>query len=179
MALLIDGYGPVGRLLCARLVASGTAVAVVGPSAYRAALLCRELEGAGAAALPYELDSRDAAALRRLLAEVTAELGRIDCLVDLLPGEAPDYPLANAIRNTLIGAGRPARIVLVTPQEHALETARWVRAASTHQVQVNALAAAAGASTERIAGAALLLLAVDAQGIGGQLIEVDSAAGPC
>lgn len=178
MALLLHGGGAVGSHVCARLLNDGTAVAAACPSAHQAAMLCRELMTAPAVALPYELAPRDTAGLGRLLADVTAGLGRIDYLVDLLPGDAPDYPLADVVRQNMLGAGRPARIVLVTAPGHARETARWVRAASTSRVRVNALVAADTTPAEHIAGAALLLLAPDAQGIGGQLIEVD-AAGTC
>ncbi|PBC86930.1 hypothetical protein SAMN05216511_0198 [Streptomyces sp. KS_16] len=179
VALLLHGHGPVGRRVCARLTADGTAVAVACPSADQVALFVREFAAAPAVALPYELAPGDTGATQRMLAEVTAELGRIDCLVDLLPGDAPDFPVADAVRRTMLGAGNQARIVLVTSPRHARETARWVRAAITAHVKVNALVALDGTPAEHIAGAVLLLLAADAQGISGQLIEVGASDGLC
>ncbi|MEU6370058.1 SDR family NAD(P)-dependent oxidoreductase [Streptomyces sp. NPDC046931] len=179
VALVVDGYSPVGRLVCDRLAEHGTAVAVAGPSGLRAAAYCRELQSRRLRAAPYLVEPGEPAAVRRLLNEIAADLGPLDVLVDLIPARPPAFALATAVREVMLGttrAGRAARIVLAGPPRTAPDVSRWVRKPRIEGLCVNAVTAFGTAPAVHVAGAVLLLLTRDADGITGQRIEVGGTA---
>ncbi|WP_318200241.1 hypothetical protein [Streptomyces sp. SCL15-4] len=173
LALVVDGDTPVGRLVCRRLAAAGTTLAVTGRSARRCALLCRHLHDRyGNRALPYLVLPDAPASLRRVLTEVTGELGGIDAVVDLAYAPGRAHPLGAALR--ALPADRRRRIVLVAPpgavtagpQDEPLPA------------DTNVVTPGPGASARRVAAAVLMLLGPDAAGLHGQRIEVTGCAEP-
>ncbi|MCL3997067.1 hypothetical protein [Streptomyces lavenduligriseus] len=166
VALIVDGHTPVGRLVCRRLAATGTTLAVTARSARRCALLCRHLHDRyGNRALPYLLVPDSPADPRRLLAEVTGELGGIDAVVDLAYTPGAAHPLGAALRELPVGR---RRVVLVARSGAAPEgTGEEPPPAGTHVVT-----AGPGASARRVAAAVLMLLGRDAAGPHGRRVEV-------
>ncbi|WP_327350920.1 SDR family NAD(P)-dependent oxidoreductase [Streptomyces sp. NBC_01304] len=178
VAVVVGGYDRIGRLVCEPLAARGVTVAITGPSAQQAALYCRELTDLSITALPYVVDPDDAAMVHRLVADVTHDLGAPDILIGLLPADGPPYPVATAMGKAMAEADRPGRIVLLVPHAEAPRAAVWALRTSSGTLRANVLSAAATASAEQIAGAALMLLGRDADRLAGAHIEVHGAGLP-
>ncbi|MFJ7158961.1 SDR family NAD(P)-dependent oxidoreductase [Streptomyces sp. NPDC101118] len=138
MILLAVGDGAdgdhAGRLLRAMLAAEGRTLAVVAPTADRAARCARELAGPGRYVLPYAADPADRAALPRALAEAARELGPPDVVIGtavaapeagdedpwrrvLDSGVTGSHRLATAAAGHMLGSARPGRIVLLAAAE--------------------------------------------------------------
>ncbi|MFJ6937802.1 SDR family NAD(P)-dependent oxidoreductase [Streptomyces sp. NPDC101132] len=123
-----------GRLLRAMLAAEGRTLAVVAPTADRAARCARELAGPGRYVLPYAADPADREALPRALAEAARELGPPDVVIGtavaapeagdedpwhrvLDSGVTGSHRLATAAAGLMLGSARPGRIVLLAAAE--------------------------------------------------------------
>ncbi|MFD5143040.1 SDR family NAD(P)-dependent oxidoreductase [Streptomyces sp. NPDC058401] len=151
VALVVDGYGPVGRLVCARLGAEGMSIAVVGGSAHRASLFCKELAARYVRALPYLVDSAEESSVEQLVADVTGDLGRIDALIDLAPDRSTPHTLLDTAERSLRARGRSGRVLL--------------------------LAAGDCVSGEHISATVLMLLAPQSHGLTGRVLESKQTAG--
>jgi NAD(P)-dependent dehydrogenase (short-subunit alcohol dehydrogenase family) len=82
-ALLVGGYGGIGRITCELLAHHGAAIAVAGRTRAKAESFAEELAGRGIRALGTQVDVADRASTERLIDEVVSELGSVDILVDL------------------------------------------------------------------------------------------------
>lgn len=80
-ALITGGAGHLGRAIAAALAEQGAAVALLDLDAGRATDAARELEAAGARALPLAADLTDAYAARAAVRTAAAELGGLDILI--------------------------------------------------------------------------------------------------
>jgi NAD(P)-dependent dehydrogenase (short-subunit alcohol dehydrogenase family) len=81
-ALVVGGYGAIGRAVCASLVASGNDVAIAGRRLDRATGLARELAGRGARTLGLQVDVADRGDAHRLVKEAAGAFGRLDILIN-------------------------------------------------------------------------------------------------
>lgn len=151
VALVVDGYSPIGRLVCARLAAEGMSIAVVGSSAHRASLFCKELAAGFVRALPYLVDVAEDSSVERMIADVTDDLGRVDALIDLAPDQDNPHTLLDTVERSLRALGRPGRVLLVAVGDSA--------------------------SGEHIAGTVLMLLAPESHGLTGHVLELRDATG--
>lgn len=114
VVLVVDGATGAGRVLGTRLSASGAAVAVVttATTGNGVAFLSRELAELGRIALPYRLDTNDPAGRATLLAEVSADLGLPDIVVNL----TGDPELSLCAARLMSASGRGGRIVHGVPE---------------------------------------------------------------
>ncbi|MEC3974264.1 SDR family NAD(P)-dependent oxidoreductase [Amycolatopsis sp. H20-H5] len=83
IALVVGGYGGIGRAVCAQLGAEGAVLAIAGRSRSSAELACKELGEQGIRAFPYVVDLAEKSTVDKLVDDVGADLGRIDVLVNL------------------------------------------------------------------------------------------------
>ncbi|GAB2858728.1 glucose 1-dehydrogenase [Actinoallomurus bryophytorum] len=110
-ALVVGGYGAIGRAVSESLVAEGIDVAVAGRSADKAAELARELAGNGPRTAGLQVDIADRASVNSLVKEVVAAWGGVDILVNCAsalitrPAEAfEDTDWATILDTNLSGA---------------------------------------------------------------------------
>jgi len=82
VAFVPGGYGALGQAVCWALAVHGAKVAVAGPSQQRAEQMADELRSHGYQAHAWALDASDVSDISRVVAEVSAELGEIDVLVN-------------------------------------------------------------------------------------------------
>ncbi|MET9295515.1 SDR family NAD(P)-dependent oxidoreductase [Streptomyces sp. NPDC003077] len=133
VALVVGGYGSVGRIVCGRLAEDGYTVAVAGRSAERAGLFSTRLAGGAPRSLPYVVDLARWESIDRVVADVVGDFGRLDAVVNLAvattsPGPdaaewtrvlgvnvAGAYRLGQVALRTMHGTGLPGRLVLLTP----------------------------------------------------------------
>jgi gluconate 5-dehydrogenase len=130
--LVVGGYGGIGEVATRLLVAHGAAVAITGRSQEKAEALARELSDDGARAIGRRVDLADAGSVTEAVADVAAQLGGIDALVNLagidLEAPAEDFSdedwqqvldinltgafrLSQAVARRLIEAGSSGSIV--------------------------------------------------------------------
>jgi 2-deoxy-D-gluconate 3-dehydrogenase len=81
-AIVTGGNGGIGLGIARGLAAAGAGVAVAGRNAAKSAAAVRELEALGAKAIAVEVDVRDEASCRAMVARAAERLGRIDVLVN-------------------------------------------------------------------------------------------------
>ena len=160
VALVVGGYGGIGRSVCDQLGAEGVTLAVAGRTPSNAELACKELREAGARAFPYTVDLADKSTVDKLVADVTEDLGPIDVLVNLAAidahGPALDvsprewdrvlsvnlsgtFWLAQAVGQEMIDAGRPGRIVLLSSTRGEFGGRRGFSAYGASKAGVNLL----------------------------------------
>jgi 2-hydroxycyclohexanecarboxyl-CoA dehydrogenase len=82
VVIVTGGARGIGAALCRRFVAEGSRVALFDVLAAEAEALATELSADGALARGYEVDISDAAAVTAAVAQVEAECGPIDVLVN-------------------------------------------------------------------------------------------------
>ena len=83
IAFVTGGSRGIGAAIVRRLAASGATVAFTYVGAHdRALQLAASIDAAGGRALPLRADSADAQALQQAIADVAAQFGRIDILVN-------------------------------------------------------------------------------------------------
>jgi NAD(P)-dependent dehydrogenase (short-subunit alcohol dehydrogenase family) len=159
-ALVVGGYGGIGRAVCAQLGAAGVTVAVAGRSASSAEQACKELREDGVAAHPYVVDLADRSTVDTLVDAVVRDLGQIDFLANLAAidahGPALDitpqewdrvmavnlsgaFWLAQAVGRVMVGSGRPGRIVLVSSTRSEYGGRRGFAAYGASKAGVNLL----------------------------------------
>ena len=93
VALVTGGGSGIGRCTAHELAALGAAVAIVGRKADKLAAVRAEIEADGGACSTHVCDIREEDAVRATIAEVLAQHGRIDALVNNAGGQFP-APLA-------------------------------------------------------------------------------------
>ncbi|MFF1957376.1 SDR family NAD(P)-dependent oxidoreductase [Streptomyces sp. NPDC058220] len=205
VALVVGSDGPVSRIVCRRLAAEGVTTAVAGPSAQRTALYGKALADERIRALPYQVDPGEWDSIDQLVTDVVADLGRLDVLVNLTAATprsdtaaewsrvlnvnlAGAYRLGRAAARAMAGAGRPGRIVVLTPGERpdgeggpaagvsaagvASLVADWARLVPSPRITVNAVTPEPAADPDSVASAILLLLRTDARSVTGQSVTV-------
>lgn len=82
VAVVTGGGSGLGAAMAAGLAQAGAVIAVVDVDAERAAGVSASIAGAGGTAAPFTADVTDSAAVDGVVAEVLAELGRVDVLVN-------------------------------------------------------------------------------------------------
>ena len=83
IALVTGGSSGIGEATAVRFAAEGASVAVVGSSDLaKAESVAEKIRGAGGTAKAFVADVTDVAAIRKMVADVKAEFGRIDVLVN-------------------------------------------------------------------------------------------------
>jgi NAD(P)-dependent dehydrogenase (short-subunit alcohol dehydrogenase family) len=131
-ALVVGGYGGIGRIVCDAFAAYGAELAVAGRSLEKAERAAAELTSAGSRAVAVEVDLRDRASCQRAPDAAAAQLGGLDIVVNLggIDLEAPAtefseedwrrvietnldgaFWLSQAAGRIMISAGRGGRII--------------------------------------------------------------------
>jgi len=82
VAIVTGGNGGIGFGIAQGLARAGASIAVAGRNAAKSAAAVRELEALGARATAIEVDVRDEASCRAMVAATVARLGRVDILVN-------------------------------------------------------------------------------------------------
>jgi NAD(P)-dependent dehydrogenase (short-subunit alcohol dehydrogenase family) len=82
VAVVTGATRGIGRGLAGALAGAGATVAATGRSAAALADVVAEITSDGGQAFPFVLDVRDVAEVRRVFAEIRAELGAVDLLVN-------------------------------------------------------------------------------------------------
>jgi NAD(P)-dependent dehydrogenase (short-subunit alcohol dehydrogenase family) len=82
VAVVTGGASGLGAAMAAGLAQAGAAIGVVDIDAKRAATVCASIVEAGGAAAPFTADVTDSSAVDRVLAEIVADLGHVDVLVN-------------------------------------------------------------------------------------------------
>jgi len=82
VAIVTGGNGGIGLGIARGLAQAGAAIAVAGRNAAKSAAAVKELEALGAKAVAIEVDVRNEASCRALVAGAAERLGRIDILVN-------------------------------------------------------------------------------------------------
>jgi 2-deoxy-D-gluconate 3-dehydrogenase len=82
VAIVTGGNGGIGLGIARGLAQAGASIAVAGRDAAKSAAAVKELEALGAKAVAIEVDVRDEASCRALVARAADRLGRIDILVN-------------------------------------------------------------------------------------------------
>ena len=98
-ALLVGGYGGIGKVTAELFAQQGAAVALAGRSLEKARALATELSGYGTRAIGLRVDLADRQSAQELVASVAEELGGLDILVNLagidLEAKAEDFTEAD------------------------------------------------------------------------------------
>ena len=89
VAVVTGGGSGIGRCTAHELASLGAAVALVGRNADKLAAVRTEIVEAGGTAHAYVCNIRDEAAVQALVAQIHAEHGRIDALVNNAGGQFP------------------------------------------------------------------------------------------
>ena len=93
VALVTGASGSIGGALARGLAASGAKVALVGRRAQPLEDLARSIQSEGGTASAFPADVLDRAALETVRIEVSAQLGRLDILVNAAGGNVPEATL--------------------------------------------------------------------------------------
>jgi len=93
VALVTGASGSIGGALARGLAASGAKVALVGRRAEPLEDLARSIQSEGGTASAFPADVLDRAALETVRIEVSAQLGRLDILVNAAGGNVPEATL--------------------------------------------------------------------------------------
>ncbi len=103
IAVVTGGGQGVGLGIATALADSGAAVALVGRTPGKLAAAAADIERTGGRAVPFACDIKDPAAITTVVADVAAEFGRIDILVN----NAQEVPLGTLldVDDVLFGAG--------------------------------------------------------------------------
>ncbi|MEU5264157.1 SDR family NAD(P)-dependent oxidoreductase [Amycolatopsis sp. NPDC021455] len=160
IALVVGGYGGIGRAVCDQLGARGVELAVAGRTRDSAELACKQLREDGVRAHPFVVDLADKSTVDELVADVTGRLGPLDVLVNLAAidaqGPALDvepeewdrvvgvnlsgtFWLAQAAGRAMLGTGRPGRIVLLSSTRAAFGGRRGFSAYGASKAGVDLL----------------------------------------
>ncbi|MFD9893567.1 SDR family NAD(P)-dependent oxidoreductase [Amycolatopsis sp. NPDC059027] len=160
IALVVGGYGGIGRAVCDQLGAKGVTLAVAGRTRDKAELACKELGERGSTAYPYVVDLAQKSTVDELVADVTTELGPVDVLVNLAaidangpavdvePGEwdrvigvnlSGSFWLAQAVGRRMVAGDRRGRIVLLSSTRAEFGGRRGFSAYGASKAGVNLL----------------------------------------
>jgi NAD(P)-dependent dehydrogenase (short-subunit alcohol dehydrogenase family) len=133
VALVVGGYGGIGRAVCTQIGTPGTTVVVAGRRLDQAELAVKELREEGVEAVAYAIDLADRDGLEAAIERITTAVGPIEVLVNLaavdVHGPAVDvtprdwddilainlsgaFWLSQAVGRRMLAAGTPGRIVL-------------------------------------------------------------------
>src|SRR5262245_13923956 len=82
VAIVTGGNGGIGLGLARGLAEAGASIAVAGRNAAKRAAAVKELEALGAKAAAIEVDVRDEASCRAMVAGAVERFGRVDVLVN-------------------------------------------------------------------------------------------------
>lgn len=192
------------RIICRRLAAEGITAAIAGPSAHQVGQYGKALADERIRALPYLVDLAEWDSIDQLVTDVVTELGRLDVLVNLAATAASSdtasewsrvlkvnlaggYRLGRAAARAMADAGRPGRIVVLTPSPRAdgegdpaagvsaagiaSFVADWARLMPWRRITVNAVVPESTADPDSVASAILLLLRTD-RAVTGQSVTV-------
>jgi NAD(P)-dependent dehydrogenase (short-subunit alcohol dehydrogenase family) len=131
-ALIVGGYGGIGRITSQTFVEYGAAVAIAGRSLEKAKDMAAQLEGGGARAVGARVDISDRSSVQELVSGVVQQLGGLDILVSLasidMEAKAEEFDeeawrqvidinltgafwLSQAVGKVMIEAGKGGRIV--------------------------------------------------------------------
>ncbi len=110
VAIVTGGGSGIGRCTAHELASLGAAVALIGRTREKLERVCAEIGEAGGKASAHVCDIREEEAVKRAVAEVLSQHGRIDALVNNAGGQFP-APLASisakgwdtVVRNNLSG----------------------------------------------------------------------------
>lgn len=159
-ALIVGGYGGIGRLVTELFARAGAAVAVAGRSSEKAEELAATLRDDGRKALGAHVDVASPASVGELVGRVVAELGGVDVLVNcagvLLEAKAEEFGeeewrqtmeinlggafwLSQAVGRAMIAAGKGGRIIQFSSTRGALGGRRGFSAYGASKAGVNLL----------------------------------------
>jgi NAD(P)-dependent dehydrogenase (short-subunit alcohol dehydrogenase family) len=131
-ALIVGGYGGIGKITCELFARHGAAVAIAGRSAEKAKALAGQLTASGFKATGLRVDVKDKASVEACVAAAVRELGGLDIVVNLSSinneGKAEDlgaaewqetidinltgaFFLSQAAAKVMIPAGKGGRII--------------------------------------------------------------------
>jgi NAD(P)-dependent dehydrogenase (short-subunit alcohol dehydrogenase family) len=131
-ALIVGGYGGIGRITSQMFTEYGAAVAIAGRSVEKAKEMAAQLERGGARAVGARVDISDRASVQELVSGVVQQLGGLEILVSLasidLEAKAEEFDeeawrqvidinltgafwLSQAVGKVMIEAGKGGRIV--------------------------------------------------------------------
>ena len=97
VAIITGGASGIGRAGVERMAAEGASVVVADLNAPAARAVADAVQGAGASALPVQVDVRDSAAVQAMVSAALERFGRIDALFH----NAVDVPLVNKRDNRI------------------------------------------------------------------------------
>ncbi|MDN0201085.1 SDR family NAD(P)-dependent oxidoreductase [Streptomyces sp. S.PNR 29] len=105
VALVVGGYSAVGRIVCERLITDGFTTAVAGSTTDAARLYGEALAGEQPRVLPYVADLAEGDSVDKAVADILAELGRIDVVVGLTSaGAGPAATSSDATGSDVTGS---------------------------------------------------------------------------
>jgi NAD(P)-dependent dehydrogenase (short-subunit alcohol dehydrogenase family) len=159
-ALIVGGYGGIGRVTSELFAEAGAAVAIAGRSEDKAGELAGELEAAGHRAIGARVDLADRDSADAVVERTAAELGGLDVLVNLagvdLEAKAEEFSeedwqkvidinlsgafwLSQAAGRKMIEGGRGGRIIQFSSTRSVAGGRRGFAAYSASKAGVNAL----------------------------------------
>jgi NAD(P)-dependent dehydrogenase (short-subunit alcohol dehydrogenase family) len=159
-ALIVGGYGGIGRVTSELFAEAGAAVAIAGRSEDKAGELAGELEAAGHRAIGARVDLADRDSADAVVERTAAELGGLDVLVNLagvdLEAKAEEFSeedwqkvidinlsgafwLSQAAGRKMIEGGRGGRIIQFSSTRSVAGGRRGFAACSASKAGVNAL----------------------------------------
>ena len=159
-ALIVGGYGGIGRITSELFVQSGAAIAIAGRSEDKARELARELEAGGHSAVGARVDLADRDSAHAVVEEAASALGGLDVLVNLagvdLEAKAEEFGeddwqkvidinlsgafwLSQAAGQAMIAGGRGGRIIQFSSTRSVAGGRRGFAAYSARKAGVNAL----------------------------------------
>ncbi|MFI4940968.1 MAG: SDR family oxidoreductase [Burkholderiales bacterium] len=89
LAIVTGGGSGIGRCVAHELAALGATVALVGRTQHKLETVAREIAESGGCAHAYPCNIRDEEAVKALIAQIVAEHGRVDALVNNAGGQFP------------------------------------------------------------------------------------------